>query len=163
MLSETQRSLVYVITNTKNGKKYIGSSQNPNARFQYHMSRLRHGKHFNKDLQKDFDLYGECFEISIECEKTHNNQDSEEYQLMKKYKTYDPDYGYNNQDWAMNPTKRDAGLSYKKSNYQGKATTKETDLFLSKNIRYMRKKLNLSQTDLCKMFGYESFSTVKRW
>ena len=34
---------------------------------------------------------------------------------------------------------------------------------LSKNIRYLRKKLNLSQEALAQRFGYKSFTNIKKW
>lgn len=37
------------------------------------------------------------------------------------------------------------------------------DLFLGKNIRYFRKKRNLSQLDLAQHFGYQNQTTVAKW
>ena len=34
---------------------------------------------------------------------------------------------------------------------------------LSKNIRYLRKKFNLSQEALAEKFGYKSFTTIQKW
>ena len=35
--------------------------------------------------------------------------------------------------------------------------------FLGNNIRYLRKKLNMSQEDLSSKLGYKSFSSVQKW
>lgn len=50
---------VYVLKNIVNNKSYIGSSSNIGNRITKHMSLLRHNKHDNNLLQKDFNLYGE--------------------------------------------------------------------------------------------------------
>lgn len=34
---------------------------------------------------------------------------------------------------------------------------------LSKNIRYLRKKHNMSQEDLANRLGYKSFTTIQKW
>ena len=34
---------------------------------------------------------------------------------------------------------------------------------LAKNIRYLRKKMGLSQEDLAKKFGYKSYTTIQKW
>lgn len=36
-------------------------------------------------------------------------------------------------------------------------------MYLSKNIRYLRKKKNLSQESLADKFGYKSFTTIQKW
>lgn len=50
---------IYRITNTVNGKVYIGSSVNVEARWCKHLSGLRSGKHKNAHLQAAFSQYGE--------------------------------------------------------------------------------------------------------
>jgi len=62
---ENMPAAVYAITNTLNGKLYIGqSSQYPNRCYQ-HKSHLRRNTHENSKLQFDFNRYGEdAFEFS---------------------------------------------------------------------------------------------------
>lgn len=55
----TSLSGIYQITNTINGKIYIGSSVNLKQRFNDHKKLLRHNKHPNKHLQSAWLQYGE--------------------------------------------------------------------------------------------------------
>lgn len=57
---------VYKITNTVNGKFYVGSAINIKRRWTVHRYKLRHNKHDNKHLQSAWNKYGEsAFEFSI--------------------------------------------------------------------------------------------------
>lgn len=57
---------IYMILNTANNKKYIGSSSNIGIRLWKHRSLLRHNKHFNAHLQASWNKYGEDnFQYSI--------------------------------------------------------------------------------------------------
>ena len=59
---------VYFILNTKNGKKYVGSSVDINRRLRGHINALRKGTHVNVHLRRAWDIDGEeCFETGI-CE-----------------------------------------------------------------------------------------------
>lgn len=49
---------IYKLTNTVNGKFYIGSSINCNSRRKVHFSKLRSNTHDNKHLQASFNKYG---------------------------------------------------------------------------------------------------------
>ena len=64
---------IYKITNTTNGKVYVGSAVNFNNRWKEHVRELRKGKHHSSALQNAWNKYGEDnFEFSIieECERT---------------------------------------------------------------------------------------------
>jgi group I intron endonuclease len=50
---------VYCITNTVNGKRYIGSSENVHKRLGHHFRLIRYGQHHNAHLQSAFRKYGE--------------------------------------------------------------------------------------------------------
>jgi len=50
---------VYSITNSINGKMYVGSTCNLRSRFLRHMNELRRNTHHNLFLQRDFNEYGE--------------------------------------------------------------------------------------------------------
>lgn len=49
-----QPSGIYKITNQKNGKVYIGQSENIFIRRKQHFSELNYGHHPNKDMQRDY-------------------------------------------------------------------------------------------------------------
>lgn len=52
-------AFIYKITNLKNNKYYIGSTNNFKKRKYQHTYELNNHKHFNRLLQKDWDYYGE--------------------------------------------------------------------------------------------------------
>ena len=89
---------IYALQNTVNKKIYIGKSENVITRLQSHISTLKCGKHPIPDMQKDFDKYGDVFEIHILEENVPWEDRLKEYKYMKKYKTYIREYGYNYKD-----------------------------------------------------------------
>jgi group I intron endonuclease len=61
---------IYSITNTKNGKRYIGSSVRVNVRYGTHVYYLRRGRHHSQILQRAWVKYGEAafkLEVLEEC------------------------------------------------------------------------------------------------
>ncbi len=71
---------VYIIKNTLNGRCYVGSSKRIKRRISQHMSNLKGGYHENKNIQSDFNLYGEYFSISI-LEFCNNYKDREQHYI----------------------------------------------------------------------------------
>ena len=64
---------IYKITNTQNGKFYVGSSVQIESRIFRHLSMLRKGAHKNAHLQSAFAMYGEAaFDFSLleACDKS---------------------------------------------------------------------------------------------
>lgn len=57
---------IYSITNTKNGKRYIGHSINLNSRLRNHLFRLQQNKHSNFRLQKAWNHYEGAKVFTIE-------------------------------------------------------------------------------------------------
>ena len=51
---------IYQITNTVNGKRYIGSAVDLGQRWAIHRFDLRHGKHGNQILQRSYNKHGEA-------------------------------------------------------------------------------------------------------
>lgn len=61
---------IYTITNTVNGKVYVGSSVDMKARINRHFNHLRKGIHYNGKLQRAFSKHGEqAFVVGVvdEC------------------------------------------------------------------------------------------------
>jgi predicted GIY-YIG superfamily endonuclease len=58
---------IYKITNTQNGKYYVGRTENFTRRKRSHFSHLRRGTHHNPKLQASFNKWGEgCFRMDAE-------------------------------------------------------------------------------------------------
>jgi group I intron endonuclease len=80
-------SCAYVILNLKNNKRYYGSTDDFYDRKSAHLCYLRKKKHTNKNLQKDFNIYGEDsfnFKIII----SHGDREylyQKEQSLIDKY------------------------------------------------------------------------------
>jgi GIY-YIG catalytic domain. len=90
---------VYAIKNQVTGKMYIGSSRCISYRFKSHLSALRSGRHVNKDMQDDFNLYGEENFIFIPLFETSERHKTDlEYFLMEILRTHDINTGYNDKD-----------------------------------------------------------------
>lgn len=74
---------IYMLLNTKNGKRYIGSSINIRQRLWEHRACLRHNKHYNPYLQSSWNKYKEeSFEYTIleKCKK-EDRFDREQYYI----------------------------------------------------------------------------------
>src|SRR6516225_3347876 len=70
-LPTTKSPGVYVITNTHNGKVYVGSATSIRGRLLCHRSCLRRGKHNNRYLQNAWKKRGEkafTFDVMEECQ-----------------------------------------------------------------------------------------------
>lgn len=85
---------IYAITNTINGKRYVGSTINYHKRIAEHFLSLRKGTHRNGHLQSAFRKYGEsCFLPSLlECvpiefllneEQKHLDENKDGYNIAK--------------------------------------------------------------------------------
>lgn len=88
-----QKSGIYKITNTLNGKVYIGKSVDLSQRWFSHKSYLKSGKHFNKHLQRAWNKYGEkslVFEIVEYCDESEVEQ--REIFWIKDYNSFKNGY-----------------------------------------------------------------------
>lgn len=88
--------VVYRITNIKNKRIYIGSTGNFEVRRAEHLGQLRTGKHCNRFLQSDFNIYKESafiFEVIFDDFKNREKMYLKEYELILKFKgmTYNID------------------------------------------------------------------------
>lgn len=58
---DKRTGVVYCIENEYNGFWYVGSTIHEKHRIARHLRHLRKGKHFNKDMQRDFNEHGEQY------------------------------------------------------------------------------------------------------
>lgn len=80
---------IYKITNTNNGKVYVGQSNDVIDRFRHHKSELNHQRHKNVILQNSWNLHGEKafkFEIIEEC--SEDKLDEREIYWIDKLNAY---------------------------------------------------------------------------
>lgn len=90
---------IYKITNTKNGKCYIGQTTNLKTRWQHHRANLRSNKHSNRYLQFAFNKYGEkYFKYEIICRCEESELDNAERYYIKFCNSLVADGGYNIED-----------------------------------------------------------------
>jgi len=87
---------VYLIRNIKNGKVYVGQTNNLKLRKRNHFSDLKANIHHNKHLQSAWNKYGERnfeFEVLEEC--SLDRLDEVEIYWIKYYESYNRRFGYN--------------------------------------------------------------------
>lgn len=89
---------IYKIENLINHRKYIGLTNNIIRRKLRHFSDLKHNRHDNSFLQKEFNIYGiENFSFNIEFEGEVSYQEigEKEKEYIKKYDSYRNGYNQN--------------------------------------------------------------------
>lgn len=84
---------IYVITNTMNGKKYVGQSINISQRWRAHRTRYQTEDGPLYRAMRKYGLDAFTFEILVECDKADLN-DLEQY-WIGIYQSNNPDFGYN--------------------------------------------------------------------
>lgn len=90
-----QHHYTYSIKCTENNKTYVGRTVSLRNRLRQHRNALKIGTHQNKGLQEDYNRFGaDSFVFKIETVSRYRTDSEEEY--MRKYRSYDPRYGYNN-------------------------------------------------------------------
>ena len=85
---------IYKITNTKNGKVYIGQTvQKPEARFKAHINELNAGKKKNSKFQKAWSKYGkESFEFTVLLSCDESRLDDYERYYISLYDSFKNGY-----------------------------------------------------------------------
>ena len=96
MRGDCLESGIYKITNTSNGKFYIGSAVSIKSRWRVHRCQLRRGCHHSPHLQRAWDRLGErAFEFSV-IEYVEKDKLLEvEQKYLDMLKPYNTDVGYN--------------------------------------------------------------------
>ena len=92
-------TFIYSITNTKNGKVYIGRTTNPQQRFVLHRNRMIAGTHPCELMNIDCKKYGiESFRMDVLEEVKEGSYGDAEFKYIFLNKSYDPAFGYNYKD-----------------------------------------------------------------
>ena len=89
---------IYKIENLINHKVYIGLTNNIERRRNRHFSDLRHNRHDNHFLQKEFNIYGEenfSFSVIFEDDITEKEIGDKEKYYIKQYDSYKNGYNQN--------------------------------------------------------------------
>ena len=92
---------VYAIQHNITKRIYIGSSGDLKKRYLSHLYKLRAGCHDIRDMQDDFDKYGEDYSVFILDEIQCIGECRKEYDWMEKYSTHIRGIGYNYKDPAL--------------------------------------------------------------
>lgn len=86
---------IYKITNTENGKVYIGQSRDIGHRKSCHEYDLRNNRHKNIHLQRAYNLNPSVFTFEVICTCAEEDLNALEEYYIKKYNCLDDRYGYN--------------------------------------------------------------------
>lgn len=101
-MPRTRTCGVYAIRSIKNGKVYVGSSISLEQRKQTHFTALRKNRHYRRELQEDWNTFGESgfrFETLEMCEPV--DRINLELAWINYFKSQNPRYGYNVRDPRM--------------------------------------------------------------
>ena len=137
---------IYKITNTVNGKVYIGSSVRIKRRLYEHFRILKNNGHTNSHLQRAWNKCGKnsfIFEVLLYCDE--ENLLFYEQKIMSEYKSLDGKFGYNicqarrNNLTGSNAIERNKKIS--ESN-KGKHLSKETIKKISESKKGLHKGKN---------------------
>lgn len=160
---------IYKIINLANGKVYIGKSLRLEYRYKKHLWNLNKNNHINKHLQAAYNKYSNInfwFEIIEECSKSDICE--REIYWIEKYKSYDPEFGYNKTKGG-DGLKATNEIKLKISNsLKGKKHTLERRLNQSKAQSNLKRthihKKNISKSLFKKVVQYDIFDNfIKEW
>lgn len=98
--------IIYAMVHKPTGKAYIGSTRHgAEFRICQHLNLLRSGKHKNKDMQEDYNKYGEDYSFHMLDTVPTNHFKEREYFWMSFFDTYNPEKGYNSKDMTASQLK----------------------------------------------------------
>lgn len=98
---------IYEIVNNVTQRKYIGMTQSICKRCAQHLTQLRSKVHTAEGIVADYIKYGEkSFQFKvIDFAYSKDEAKFKEGMYMHKFKTYNPDFGYNGHDSRFSHTK----------------------------------------------------------
>lgn len=164
-------SCIYVIENTVNGRKYIGSTLDFKSRISKHMYLLRKNKHDNEFLQNSFNKHGEKnFKAYVLLEVNADSREEldellvkEEERLIFEHKTLYCDDGYNIElptrtsvsDYTRKKISDSLiGKKWDEDRYKNinNAYSKKLQLEDAINIRQLKER-GVSKKDICRIYN----------
>lgn len=99
MYFEEKKFTIYAIRCKQNGKLYIGRTTRLDNRIKSHFCELKTERHNNKLLVEDYKKFGrENFEVYVLEENVPYSKRGKEYEYMRKYNSFDKEFGYNKGD-----------------------------------------------------------------
>lgn len=136
---------VYTITNTVNGKIYVGYTVDFYMRRYQHFSELRRGKHGNERLQNSVNKYGlESFIMEILWECEINELPTQEHLWCTLLNVHNSTFGYNIQPTSPNGAPRLMSPESKKKSSDSQKGRKLTEEHKAK-LKVARKKQIFSE------------------
>ena len=155
---------IYALINEKNNKRYIGRTTDYEKRISTHMSLLKTGNHPNRELQSDYNEYGDVFWYKILAQGNFDGI-SIEKAYMVKFKTYLSAYGYNTKDPAVysKETKSLAkDINPESTDYFENVNIGSEDVpnTFGERVKARRINLEMTQEQLAKRLGYVSRNAV---
>ena len=142
---------VYEIKNTVNGKRYVGSSQNIRIRFRGHRNMLVKGNHFNRHLQRSWNVFGEdkfVFKTVLFC--PINRLFDFEQIFIRSYKVNNRDFGYNEAECASSSMR---GLHHSKETKDQMSLRRRGNKFAVGHKRSADHKEKISSANLGNQHG----------
>lgn len=121
--------VIYKITHNVTGRSYIGSTENFKKRIKSHMDALRGDRHPVRDMQNDYNEYGDDFSTEILWIVQSPDEQNKEYELMEKYRTRIRGEGYNYRD--------NHGITRVSGYYNAKIAIKSAGITLSSVAKAM--------------------------
>ena len=103
---------IYAIQHNETGRIYVGNTSKLTRRIGDHMWQLKSGKHCNKEMQKDYDEYGDDYSVYVLDKIEDGSQKIKEMEWMEKLGTYDVRVGYNHNDpWFRRKRPREVKIT----------------------------------------------------
>lgn len=96
----TETFYIYEIFNIVTQKRYIGMTQSIQRRCMAHLADIRARRHTAEGIVADYIKYGEeSFQFKvIDFASTKDEAKAKEGKYMRKFNSYNPDFGYNGRD-----------------------------------------------------------------
>jgi hypothetical protein len=133
---------IYIITNTKNGKVYIGKTERDiwERLKMEHRADLIYNKHYNKHLQRSWNKYGEnyfTFKVLEKCNDyiTTKDLNKKEMYWIAYYQSNNPKFGYNKTIGGGSISKKEKNRIQIIANIKNKNITIETIIISNQNYK----------------------------